>query len=408
LWDPWAIARETIDDPVVATSEVRRTTADVVHCWASLHQNVLHGLGGLDSSIVCACLATAPSRPRVTCYTYHSQGANSDERIFARLVAARAGVELLEVERTPCWDLEPLLHSMRRSPTFGNHVSYVEPASVEGNLARRGGATAITSGFGGDQLFVQAYPHAAVDYAARHGMGRACWSLALDDARMEGRSFWAVLWEVIRAIVFRRFADPTVPIDGTRALIPDEVLSATKKDRETLHPHVRRWITDSAMRTRGYLAVASGKVSQVQQLLYPPQMRNPLAAADDPELIAPLFSQPLLELCVRIPTWVHTGAGQDRVIARRAFLDQIPHEVASRWTKGGWEEQAAGLLKHNIRFVRSLLIDGELMRRGLVIRSRLEEWLSYRPTRLSVSNVEIFHVIFAEAWLRSLGSVVSR
>ena len=412
LWDPFAIVRETIDDPVLAVSQVRRTITDVVHCWASSHKHILHALGGLDSSIVCTCLATAPSRPRVTCYTYHSQGAESDERIFARSVAARAGVELIEVERTPAWDLEPLLDSMRRSPTFNNHVSYVEPAFVEGNLARLSGATAITSGFGGDQLFVQSYANSAVDYATRHGMGRVCWSFALDDACMESRSFWTIMWEVIRAVVFGRFADPRQPaLDGTRALIPEHILSTAKQSVQALHPHIRRWITERASRRQGRLAVASGKVLQIQQLMYPPHMRNPLGGVNDLVRIAPLLSQPVLELCLRIPTWVHTSAGQDRVIARRAFRDLLPPEVASRWTKGGWEEQAAGLLNHNIRFVRGLLIDGELMRRNLLIRSRVEEWLSYRPTRLVVSNPELFHIIFAEAWLRAvrpLGGQVSR
>lgn len=225
---------------------------------------------------------------------------------------------------------------------------------------------------------------------------------------MASGSLWTVLWEVVRARVFRRFADPRAAIDGTRRLVADGVLSTAKNDLRALHPHIRRWMTEPASKRWGRLTVASGKLTHVQQLLYPPQMRNPLAAANDPELIAPLFSQPLLELCVRIPTWVHTSGGQDRVIARRAFRDRLPQEVVSRWTKGGWEEQAAALLKHNIRFVRELLLEGELIERRLVIRSRLEEWLSYRPTRLPVSNAEIFHIIFAEAWLRGVRSQGSR
>jgi len=315
------------------------------------------------------------------------------------LVAARAGVELIEVERTPVWDLKPLLESMRASPTACNYVSYVEPALIEADLARQCGATAITSGFGGDQLFIQSHGKGSVDYAVKYGLGRRCWSLALDDASMEGGSVWTVLWEVVRAAVFRQFAHPLAYLPGTREVIPPHVLSTTKDNSMTLHPHIRRWMSGSK---RGHSTSASGKVTQVQQLLYPPVMQNPLAAADNPEHVAPLFSQPLLEVCIRIPTWIHTEAGQDRVIARRAFRDVLPQEVINRWTKGLWEEQAARLLRHNMRFVKTLLLEGELMRRGLVIRSRLDECLSYRPSRLSVSNAEIYHLIFAEAWLRQV------
>lgn len=406
MWDPWAIAQSTLDDPIQATAAVRRTVADVVHCWASCHSNVLHGVGGLDSAIVAACLASAPSRPRFTCYTYFSQGAGSDERHFARLVARRAGVELIELERTPVWDLEPLLSAARPSPAFQNHTSYIEPSFVEGPLARKIGATAITSGFGGDQLFVQGCPKSALEYAVRHGIGSACWSMALDDACMEGESVWTVLFEVVRAVVFRRFEAPLALLVGNRALMPDHLLSATNHNLQILHPQIRRWI-ELTSRGGGHKGIASGKILQVHQLLYPPAARNPLAPADDPELISPLYSQPLLELCLRIPTFVHVDRGQDRVIARRAFRDLLPPEVISRWGKGLWEEQAAGLLQHNIRFVRDLLMGGELVRRGLLIRSRIEERLSCHTSRLSISNVEIFDAIFAEAWLRrSLGSRV--
>jgi asparagine synthase (glutamine-hydrolysing) len=407
LWDAWAIAQDTLEDPMLATAALRRTTMDVVHAWASCHRNVLHGLGGLDSAIVCTCLTSAPSRPSVTAYTYYSQGAGSDERAFARLVADRAGVELLTVERNPAWDLESLLSETRCSPVFVNQMSYVEPAFVEGDLARRIGATGIASGFGGDQLFVQCRSRAAVDYVVTRGLGPDCWSVALDNACMDGESVWAVLWDMVKTTVFRRSAPPGDFFPSSRVLLPDHLLSAAKRDPLVHHPQVRAWLAEVARGSTGAMSIGSGKASQVRQLLYPPAVRNPLAP-DDPEYIAPLFSQPLLELCLRIPTFVHTAGGQDRVIARRAFRNRLPREVTNRWAKGFWEEQAAALLRHNIRFVRSLLLDGELVRRGLLIRSRVEEWLSYRATRLAISNVEIFDAIFAEAWLQRVRSLGSR
>ena len=93
-----------------AVALLRTTTEGCVHTWASCYSGILHNLsGGLDSSIVLSCLKSAPSRPRVTCLNYFTTGPNEDERHYARLMAERSDIELVECK------LEPLRYNSRTS-----------------------------------------------------------------------------------------------------------------------------------------------------------------------------------------------------------------------------------------------------------------------------------------------------
>ena len=109
-WSPVTFAlsvRRDVEDCVRELGAVVRRT---VHGWAGSHDRILHRLsGGLDSSIVLACLANAPTHPQVTCITYYGRDIGTDERQFARLAAQSAGCQLIEIpllegSRIDDWD----------------------------------------------------------------------------------------------------------------------------------------------------------------------------------------------------------------------------------------------------------------------------------------------------------------
>jgi asparagine synthase (glutamine-hydrolysing) len=116
--------------------------------------------------------------------------------------------------------------------------------------------------------------------------------------------------------------------------------------------------------------------------------------------VTPLFSQPLLEAVLRIPTWLLTLGGWDRALARRAFQHEVPRPIITRRTKGGQEEHAKSILVRNITFARELLLSGKLAGAGILDRTLLGEVLSGRPTRVPTSNVELYACLSVEAWVR--------
>ena len=134
-------------------------------------------------------------------------------------------------------------------------------------------------------------------------------------------------------------------------------------------------------------------------LMHPLGYYDPFEQAAAPELVHPLFSQPLVELSLRLPTYVLTQGGHGRALARRAFASDLPPQIASRRSKGGMEEHIKAVLHANIDFVRGMLLDGELSRRGILVRAKVEELLSGRPTALPGPVSQIHGLVAVEAWL---------
>jgi asparagine synthase (glutamine-hydrolysing) len=391
-WDPLRIAGSNVfEDPGEAAEALRHCVQDCVHAWASCHGGIVHTLsGGLDSSIVMACLQNAPSQPQVTCLNYHSSGADTDERHFARLAAQHAGCELIERERNPQLSFEPLLHMQRSSVPPVIFLYYLENNRTEAQIATEHGATAVFSGNTGDQLFYQARgTFAAGDYVSRHGVRRPLFNIALDAARMDRVSVWAVLREALAYRRFDRQWSPSNDAGQFRQLLSADAVGAVQRDERFIHP---------LFRTPGN--VPSGKLYHAYSLLFPPEFHTPTQQADDPELVAPLYSQPLIELCLRIPTYLLTLGGWDRSMARRAFQHDVPREIVTRQTKGGMEEHAKEIFLNNIGLVRELLLDGFLLQEGILDRKKLREVLAGSPTRLGSGTVELYDYFAAEAWLR--------
>lgn len=393
-WNPFDVAQtEICDDPAQASAELRQAVRTCVHAWASCYDGIVHRLsGGIDSSIIAMCLATAPTRPRVTCFTHFSSGPDSDEREYARLVAERAGYELVEHPREMRTSLE-LLTELVPYP-YPLHARYaIDYGRYESHFARQRNATAILSGEWGDPIFHSEPAHmlAAIDCAQQKGFGRALIRASLDTARIQGLSIWRVLRHAIAA---RSRApagfDPRQQLPVEYGCLTEEAALAAASDDRFVHP----WLRGDARTPPGKAAHIYASTMVDFQPFY-----DPLGREDDPEQFAPLNSQPIVELCLRIPTFILIHGGWDRAVARRAFLNDLPLQVATRRTKGGVEEYQKATFMHNAAFARAYLLDGELASRGLLDRPALEERLSGEPTRVRTPVGLLYWYLCTEAWL---------
>jgi asparagine synthase (glutamine-hydrolysing) len=390
-WDALQIANSNIiDDPAEATRALRDGVTDAVRAWASCYSGILLSLsGGLDSSIVYAALRDSPAKAKLTCFHYYTTGFDMDERRFARVVAQSGGSDLIERARNSALSMEPLLE-VEVSHEPANYLYYLEHSRPDAKLATEHRATAAFTGWGGDQLFYQSRAlFAAGDYLHCRGLRPQVLRVALDAANMDRVSFWHVLREASAQHFQQRRWSLQGEIAESRPLIRPEVLDEVYGSALYVHPLLR----DS----RG---TPNGKFWHAFQLSSPWEFYDPLGRPDDPERVSPLYSQPVLELCLRIPVYVLTLGGWDRAIARRAFYSELPREITNRKEKGGIESHVRGILEHNIDFMRELLLDGALVREGVVDRKNLATALSGKPSRLKPSVVELLDFIGAEAWLR--------
>lgn len=393
LWNPIEIAQwAPITDAEEAAVELRDTTRACVRAWSGCYDGILHSLsGGLDSSIVLGCVAHAPHRARITCVNYFASGPDEDERRYARLAANHAGVTLIERELDAASVNLGALANVRRSAKPGCYIAALQRQRLEADLALEVGASAIFSGGGGDAIFYQARADLAIsDFVRLRGLHTELWRTALAAARITGFSVWPLLRRGVRTGLLRPSWQPLSDAIGDHTIVNPQVTESSRSDPRWRHP----WLANTD-------GVPHGTLWHVLSLSVPTTFYESFDRESDPERTYPLVSQPLIELCLRIPTYVLIDGGWDRAIARRAFAEDLPREIIERRSKGGMNQLSTRILDANVAFVREMLLDGLLVREGILDRSRLEVCLSGKRSPTDVEHNEVLHEhLSIEAWLR--------
>src|SRR5690606_29821877 len=98
---------------------------------------------------------------------------------------------------------------------------------------------------------------------------------------------------------------------------------------------------------------------------------NGLAAGGLPRF-SPLLSQPLVEFCLGVPTWVWCAGGINRAPARTAFAADLPRAILERVSKAGPDSFVRSIFDRHRRTYRDLLLEGLLARHGLIEREAVE------------------------------------
>lgn len=395
LWDPVGIARCAWTDSIEATvRRIRSQVEQVVWAWANRYPRIVHLLsGGLDSSVLLHCLVSAPSHPRIACLNYYGvSGVNSDERSFARLALNGHDCELIE---RPSQDSVPDLHRMLDCATTAVPLGLIYRTltrDFERQLAHDTGATAYFSGVGGDAVFYQGPIELALaDHLRAHFGTNGFFELALAIARTENLSLGSAVIRACRALL-PNARDDMVKSVRERSVVAPDVLRAAANEPGFF------WHMYSAARGR----LNPAKLRHLYYMRgYGVYFYSPFAEPDDPEYVCPLLSQPLLELCLQIPVYMHTAAGWDRALERRAFMDVLPSKIVQRRRKGSIGVAMSALLQTNLSLVRELMLDGQLIEHQLLDRRKVEAALTGSNVTLSPAAAEIIgEHLSTEVWLQ--------
>lgn len=371
---------------------MRHAVAKCVQSWAMCRRSILHELsGGLDSSIVLAHVASAPSAPRIACCTHVTDSSDGDERRYARLMARHARVPLVELPlRARSWNRIEDLAQVHDpiSPQFTTFQCSAESEIRE--LIETESFDCTFSGQGGDQLFHRTIPAiTAADYTWVHRLHPRSLAVILETAQVSGQPLWSIARAAIEYGCFHR------PYDVWRESQISRFIRAPPVDvPKSCHP----WLVD-----HGRLPPA--KLLQVvcateAQTLF----ATPRPYVDQ---IHPLISQPLLECCLQIPTYVLSHGGTDRTIARAAFRDILPPEIAQRSSKGAVTGLFYEAVYGNRQRIRPFLLDGLLAEEGLLDRRELERTLDDPATIAhGRSLIPIATATICEMWLRTATSLI--
>jgi asparagine synthase (glutamine-hydrolysing) len=396
-WHPYIAARQPSSNELQTVAiELRSTLKDCTRAWASLHAEAIHVLsGGLDSSIVLSCLAEAPGRGRLTCLNFQTRDPDSDERAFARLAAARAACPLAEIQREPVVALERIFDCALSPGPVSLVMRGLEVQPLISRFAQANGATAVFSGDGGDILFFRGWPDlAAIDQVHCRGLHPAALKFLAAAALPAQLSVWKLLYQaVIYGLLRRRRWDiRTLMFDHYR-LVTDQVVAAARQQTDFLNP----WhLPDEDL--------PPGKRLHAFGVTRPMLFRDPLSFPAELDFINPLVSQPVIELCLRIPTYVHTARGLDRAVARAAFAADLPREIVERTWKGAVDRHLQDLLVAHRLLLRQVLLEGSLVKAGILDRSRLTGALSDISVRSMSHASELFGYFCTEVWAQRFGA----
>lgn len=395
-WNPLLVAgSDRLEDADEATRRVRETVRASIFAWTACYPRILHNLsGGLDSSIVLSCLEDAPSHPSLSCLHYFGSGPGEDERMYARAMAAHVGVPLLEHElQVGEVRLERLLR-LRPSSRPWFYLYELEHGCFESDLAAGCGTCGLFSGGGGDGVFFQGRADLALtDYFIAHGPGPGLLATAIDAARLTRRSVWSMLLRASLDGVRRPRWRPIDPNTADRGVLSAELCTACEDPAALLPP----WYESAAARR-----ASPGDLWHAQTIAVPPVFYPSFPDDRCPERTMPLLAQPLVELSLKIPTYRWIARGIDRALARAAFESDLPPQIVQRARKGRIDRHVRQVLDANLGFVRELLLDGHLVREGLLDRMRLELYLNRERSPADHHYAAILQIhLSAEAWLRS-------
>ena len=379
-WSPW----DHVDPGDSISDRADRLVRIVRHsvmAWSSTCGRILLSVsGGLDSSILAACLARAGAD--VVCLTMFTDDPAGDERMFARALCEHLGLPLLERPyRLEDIDIcEPMAVNLPRPRDRAQALAFEH---VHDSAASEIGADAFMTGNGGDHVF--GYSQSAASVADRYlaeGLGQGTLGALLDVCRQTGCSLADAAGQA-----WRLAHSPPGYRVRPNPLFLDPEFAASLGPKDWQHP----WLSAPA-------DALPGKAAHIATILRAqPNLESNLG--DRYPLINPLLSQPIVEACLEVPTWEWRSGGRDRSLARRAFAADLPRLIIDRRVKGTPGRFAARLLDHFRNSIRERLLGGRLASRRIIDAMALERALAGERPVPDLQRVRILELVNAEAWI---------
>ena len=395
LWNPFEIAgtSEPFDDATSAASALRNTLRSCTSTLAACHESVLLRLsGGLDSSIVLACLQGASRRPNLLSYTQYVPDSPLDPRRWARQAAAHSGGEHVEIESTAAGiRLSAILEMAPAAEPFSTLMCLVTAAHEQGLIARHG-ASATFTGDGGDCAFGSfCIGEAATAYLRRHGPGLAVVRLAAESASILRQTTWHALKRALQMWLTGRSLTSLAGLNHEARKLVTESVGRECEATPAVHP----WLA-------GMSHAPWEPISKLGMLLGTPDLycSQSHPAAQGPQIVAPIYSQPLIELALRIPADVLFAGGHDRGLARRAFRGDVAQPILNRL----WKDRAGDfhdeLIRRNLDWLRETFLDGVLVAEGFLDKAAVERALAPGLVKSEVFPGELLRHLDNEIWAR--------
>lgn len=384
VWDPWHFAAsDNAFDETQGTERVRRAVQNSVGAWQRRYSRPLVSLsGGLDSSIIMACLKDKA----LAAVTFLTEEALGDERHYASAVAAQHDIKLI-ARRLDIARIDPKTSHAATLPRPVSRLFAQELDHIWRDTVSETGADALFHGGGGDNVFCfleSATPY--LDSLIMRGPGAASRRTLLELSRMTQVSTWRLRYVALRKFALHRgrynwFRDPLF-------LTRDAIAAAEDPEQ---HPWFAAQPKNALPGKRAHIAA----IVRVQNHL------EAVEPSGTTSVVAPLMAQPVLEACLRVPTWAWCAGGNNRAVARRAFAKELPPVILTRTSKGSPDAFDAQCIADHRTSIRALLLDGLLASHGLIARAAGEAALAGTGPMRGTAYLRLSELVNVEAWAQS-------
>jgi len=376
-----------------AAREVRRVVEDAVR--VRLMSDVPLGAflsGGLDSSIVVACMARASSAP---VKTFSIGVGDNPELPYARLVAERYQTDHHEEHVRP--DTIRLLPAIVRS----HGEPFADPSAVPTRVlseVTRKHVTVALSGDGGDEAF--------------GGYRRYVWAhVAHVIRRLPAHGVVAAVLRMLPSRWLRQYGRSLRADEATRYLRFVDHFSAEEK-RAIYAPALRAQFERDATAERFAELIAAsrapdplGRLIEVDVRTYLPDdilVKVDIASMQHAlEVRAPFVDRDVMELAAALPTALKVRGLTGKVLLKRAFADLVPDAIIRRSKRGFSLPLAKWFSGELYGFACDVLLSKPAAERGLFDPGAIAALLE-RHRRGEDHGDRIWNLVVLELWYREV------
>ncbi|MFP1132989.1 asparagine synthase-related protein [Asticcacaulis sp. W401b] len=380
VWNPWDYTAPINAETEEIAAALTETVTQTVRAWAGSFNNILLGVsGGLDSSVLAACLSgQGATWSGVTFATKHIDG---DERPFAQLLARHLAFDLFE-RHHEVDEVDITLSGSAHLP-LPSGLPYAQSHDhAKQKLATQNDFDAFFTGQGGDNVFgymMSAIP--LIDRMRSKGLTPALWETFCDLCTLTESSYWSVGKAANRA-----YRDRLRPYTWSARAV---YLTDFKEP-----PKLEHFWLDAPPQSLAGKGVHIAKILRILNTVdgYDRRHFGPL--------ITPLTAQPILELALSIPTWEWCRTGINRMPVRDAFRPALPAELVERVSKAGPNSFAFEVIERNAVQMTDFLCEGKLAARGLLDVRAIRESLQTPQLIRPPLHIDLMRLCEVEAWVR--------
>jgi asparagine synthase (glutamine-hydrolysing) len=351
--------------------DIVNITSNVIDCWTKNADIVsLDFSGGTDSTSLLLLLNKILNKNKEIklINQFHPDVSSSDERKYARATAMDLGLHLIEFDHSDSLPYDPLEKRVRFKPNWPTSIlSYLKVNNDISSLSEGCKNVTYMSGHGGDHIFMCPPPVTSLcDYLIEKG-GNGFNTKAMELYAIFREPIFSMASKILNGIISyylsSQYAQSFYAINKIKSApwFNKDVYLLEKQMH--YHPFFDKEKTTKSLPGKFWLI--EGIYSGLSTI------KTDIRDDGTNPIFFPLFSQPLLELALSIPTYESYRYGYNRYLFRKAISDTFNTNAVWRQDKGetsGIEQRG---LKRNEKRILELCLDGKLVKQGLVNKEKL-------------------------------------